>query len=236
MRMLKTIVPALLALVLLAGATTSIAAQSDTPTQFEDIEGLEKAYARTFTADMMAMFNMATPGAMPSGWFALTTMVLQFDNEDHAEAGLQTLLDEIALSGLTGGDGQMEDVELDIDMDHVAMQDVVEADGMATTVLVAAAQDDEFVYAVVGVTFGEDPVPAVEATLTAIEEAEVSDDEETLNEDGTSEGGLWAKFPSVEDVQAEAPALITALDETLYPVSSSSVPVRTPATVSTPAG
>jgi hypothetical protein len=244
MRMLKRLLPALLVIALFGGSVVTIGAQSEEPTQHEDIAGLQKAYSRQFTIDNETMMGMATPGATLAGWYALSAVILEFDTEDHATAGLDLVLAELTKSDLSGQDAQMEDIELDVDFAHVAMRDVAEASGLTranTNVLLAAAQDDRYVYLVVSLAFDEDPETAVTSTLAGIADADVSDDPEIFRQDGTSEGGLWAKFPSLEAVQADAPALTEAIDETVYPEPSSAIgtPVRvqvTPVTVGTPAG
>lgn len=240
MRILKNIVPSLLAFVVITASVSTISAQSEGSLQFEDLEGIQKAYARTFNADMAAMANGATPGATANGWYALLAMALQFDSADHAGAGLETVLNEVEASSFAGEGGQVEDVELDIDMEHVARRNVLEADGMTVTALIAAVHDDEHVYLVAGVTFGEDPAPVVASTLSSIVETDASSEAETLRENGTSEGGLWARFPSLEEVQADAPALVEVEDQELYPVPSQATPVvasePTIETIGTPAG
>jgi hypothetical protein len=207
---------------MLGMAAAPISAQADaTPvaTEFEDIAGLQRAYSRTFTADMMAMFDIATPDATPSGWFALTTMVLEFDSEDNARAGNEKLLEEVESSDMTGNGATMEDVELDVDMDYTAKQATQEEGGMTTYVLVATAQDGNYVYAVIGITFGEDPAGVTSAALTAMQDADAGDGEGTFNADGTSEGGLWDKLPTLKQMQEQAPAFAEAIDEVVYPES-----------------
>jgi hypothetical protein len=205
------------------------------------MDGLQKAYARTFQADVAAVMDTATPQSEPSGWFALVAMVLEFDSEDHAVAGVETLMHEIEQSGFSGEGGEAHDVELDIDMEHVAREAEQTVEGLTTTSVVAFARDGAYVYAVVGVTYGEDPVPPVTSMLIGLGDAETSEGEETFREDGTSEGGLWAKMPAADDVRAEVPVLVEVTDETLYPESSLpavSTPVRVtrPVVEITPAG
>jgi hypothetical protein len=233
MRMLKTVIPALLALTLLGLVAAPTVAQTETPLGFDEIDGLEHAYARGFTADLSAMTDSSTPGATPDGWFALTTMVLAFDSEDHAADAVDLLVDEVVNSGFAG-DGTMEETELDVDFDHVARVAVQEVEGLTTTALVALAQDGAFIHIVVGVTFGEDPAPVVASVLTDMAAAEVGQDDEIFREDGTSEGGLWAIMPSAEEVMAGTPALVEVSDETMYPEISGRA-ISTPARVERPA-
>jgi hypothetical protein len=222
MRMLKTIVPALLALLMLSLAAAPISAQSDDSVdagEFDDYEGLQRAYSRTFSADMMAMFDASTPDAAPTGWFILTTIVLEFDSEDNARAGNEKMLEEVESGDMMEDGTELEDVELDVDLEYTAKQARQEEDGATTYALVTTAQDGNYIYAVVGVTFGEEPADVVSSTLTKIKDADAEDGDGTFNEDGTSEGGLWAKLPTLEQMQEQVPALTEATDEIAYPVT-----------------
>lgn len=240
MRTLRMIVPALLVLALLGGTALPAAAQADQPAAFEDMEGLEKAYARTFTADLAAMTAFATPGAHPTGWVALLAMVLEFDAEAHAAAGVETLVDEIERSGFAGEGGEMEAITLDLDLDHVVRRAEQTTDGLATTAVLAVAHDGTYVHAVIGITLGDDPAPEVTSTLAALGDAEPGDAPEIFREEGTSEGGLWALFPSLEAVQESVPALVVVEDDIAFPVASRAVGtverVTYPVVEGTPAG
>jgi len=220
MRLFKILGPALMALLMLGMATAPIAAQDADPaegTDFKDLEGIQKAYTRSFSVDFMAMMESATPDAQPSGWFVLTTMVLEFDSEDNARAGSELLLKELENTDMGDSGATLEDAELDVDFDYTAKQAVTEEEGMSSVVLMATAQDGNYLYVVIGITFGDDPAATTSSVLTTMKETEASDDEEMFHEDGTSMGGLWAKLPTVDQVQAEAPSLTQATDEIAYP-------------------
>ena len=206
------IVPVLLALTLLTGATTVATAQEEPTLADMDLAGLQKMYGRAFAADMMAMMDPASPEAMPSGWWLLTTLVLEFDSEDAARAGLETIV-----STSVAGDGaSLEQVELDLDnLNYTALR----AEDEMTSMLMVTAQDGPYVYAAVGITFREDPEPLVEAVITAMRDTDTSDDAEMFREDGTSTGGLWAKLPAVEHVTSRVESLTVANDTVYYPVA-----------------
>lgn len=218
MRMRKVVIPALLVFALLTGGMIGVAAQEE-PTMAElDIAGLEKWYGRSFAADMMAMLDPASPEAMPSGWWLLTTLVLEFDGEDSARAGVETLRELMASTGAES-DAAMDDVELDLgDLNSSAQRVEDQQDGMTTSYLQVTAQDGRYVYAVVGLTFGEDPAPLIESVVLSMRDADVSDDEEMFHQDGASTGGLWAKLPTVEDISSQAQVLTVAGDAVYYPL------------------
>lgn len=217
MRFTKTIVAALLALLLAMGAVVSISAQDSSDLDFE---GLEKAYGRTFNADMMAMIDVEDPEALPTGWFMLTTMVLEFDSEDSASAGFEQFNEQTTEDAL--GEGvSLEDVELDLDLEYSAVQAVEEIDGITTNVAVVTALDGEYVYAVSGITFGDDPVAAIESVIGEMQEAEAGDGEGTFDADGASEGGLWDKLPASDSNSVEMEALTELSDAIYFPEQES---------------
>jgi hypothetical protein len=112
---------------------------------------------------------------------------------------------------------EIEDIELDLDMDYVAKKMVEEVEGASSTAVMVGAQHEEYVYVVMGMTFGDDPTDVVESTAKAMKDADTSDDEEMFHDDGTSMGGLWAKLPAAEDITAQAEELTLVSDEVYYP-------------------
>ncbi|HEV2127589.1 MAG TPA: hypothetical protein VGR22_03110 [Thermomicrobiales bacterium] len=218
MRLFRVMAPVLLAFSMVAGMTTATAAQ-DVPEATPETalpEGLEKWYARTFSADLFAMFGPeASPAADPEGWFLLSTNVLKFETEEQAAAAAEELLAQFE-EELAAEDLQLEDVELDLELDYTAQRAEEEDQGLTTVVLEAVAQDGQYVYAVVGVTLGVDPAPLIERAIQAMQEGDVSG-EEDFDIVGMSEGGLWAKLPTVEEITAEAPALVTVEDTIFFP-------------------
>jgi hypothetical protein len=155
---------------------------------------------------------------MPSGWFALTTMVLEFDNADNAKAGNDLLIKDVESTDMTDTGTTLEDATLNVDYDYTAKQAIATEQGMTTHILVATSQDDKYIYAVVGITFGDDPADVVASTLTSLRDTKAGDGDGTFHDDGTSSGGLWDKLPALEQAQAQVPALVEAMDEILFPV------------------
>ncbi len=211
MRMPRIVSVALVAVLMLAGMTGAVAAQ-EAPSPDEIVSGLdgfEKMYGRTAAVDLSA------PAAEPSGWFGLAAYVLEFNSEEHAAAGATAMMENGAVQQMaTMQDGAViEEVELGIDIDHTAAKLTAESDGGTSTVLQVVAQDGEYVYGVFGIATGVDPAPAVASLVTTMQENEVSDDAEMFHEDGSSMGGLWAKLPSVEEIQAIAADLTNIEDQ-----------------------
>lgn len=226
MRLLKTVVPGLLALLMLSMAAAPISAQMDEAagSEFDELEGLQRAHSRSFSPDLMAMFGMATPGAEPTGWFALTTLAMEFDSEDSAKAAVDKMMEMITEGDMDVEDITFEETSLDVDFDHRALQASQEEDGMTVNVLFSLTQDSNYLYAAVGLTMGDDPAPVTGAALKLMRDADAEGGEGTFSEDGTSEGGLWDKMPTLEQMQELAPEFVSVSDEIAFPV-----PEATPA-------
>lgn len=219
MRLLKTVVPGLLALLLLAMAAAPISAQVDdaATSEFDELDGLQRAYSRSYTPDLMAMFGLATPDAQPTGWFALTAMAMEFDSEDSAKAAVDKMMELITEGDAEVDDIAFEEATLDVDYDYRALQASQEEDGMTVNILFAVTQQDNYLYAVVGLTMGDDPADATAGTLSLMRDADADGGEGTFSEDGTSEGGLWDKLPTLEQMQETSPDFIEATDEITFP-------------------
>lgn len=221
MRLLKTIIPGLIALLMLGMAAAPISAQMDEAagSEFDDLDGLQRAVSRSYAPDLMGMFGMATPGAEPTGWFTLTALSMEFDSEDNAKAAVDKLMAMVTEGEDMGVEPiPFEDASLDVDFDHEAIQATQEDEGMTIKVLFALTQDGNHLYAVVGMTMGDDPAPVTAEMLTRMHDADAEDGEGTFSEDGTSEGGLWDTLPTLEQVQEFAPDLIEASDEIAFPM------------------
>ncbi len=218
MRMLRTIGPALIALVLLMTVAPAVAAQDDDI--FGDLDGIQKAYGRTFAAEgsggaSVPGTDVATEEAS-TGWMNLTAFVLEFDSEDNAKAASEKAIE--ASRAETEDEGiELEDVELDLDVDHVAKRATIDEDGFKSSVIQVFAQKDNYLYLVIGMTGGDDPVEVVTSVLDTMVNTDAADDDETFQEDGTSTGGLWAKLPVAEDITSQLEGLTMVYDEVLYP-------------------
>lgn len=208
------------AFMLLTGMTSAVAAQDDAATMeaFDGPAGLETWYARSFGADFSVLVDSATPDVLPTGWFLLSTNVLQFESEEDAANGVVELTEQFeAEMGATDG-AELQPVELDLELEHVAMEAQQQEGAYTTRLVEVVAQDGDLVYAVIGITLGDDPAPLAAWTVQAMQDAEVGDGEEVFRDDGSSEGGLWSKLPSAEAMAGEEPSLTLGGDGQFYPV------------------
>jgi hypothetical protein len=96
-----------------------------------------------------------------------------------------------------------------------AMRDVLpeEIEGVQSDVVISVVQEDNYLYVVSAAGSGVD----MKATGKTLIESMIDSDgsgEGEFNEDGTSSGGLWDKFPSAED---DLVADLVAFDAMIYP-------------------
>ncbi len=216
----------LLAFTMLGG--TGIGAQDDAGGEEllpEDIEGLQHAVVRAYSLDYSALFANATPGAeptVPSGVFLLGATILEFDSSDNAEAALTQLDEETDVAGGAGlgGESEVSSIDLDLGDNSIGYAGVEDLEGQQVDTVIALVQADSYVYFVVVSGSGED----VQAITTDFTNGLIENDgsgEGEFNEDGTSSGGLWDKFPATDDDLVSG---LIPFDQVLYPAPAEGTP------------
>lgn len=227
MRLLRVMVPVLLALAMVVGMA-GVAVAQDAPEATPEAglpEGLEKWYARNFSVDLESLFATPTDDAAPSGWLALSTNVVSFATEEQAAEATDDLLQQ--LEEVTGGENVVvEDVELDTRLDSTAKVSTEEIEGVSTSVIQAVVQDGVYVYLVVGFAADTDQTDLITTVLDTMADAAADEGEEAFDSSGGSQGGLWNKLPTAEMIQEEVPSLTVVEDVIFYPVPE---PEATPA-------
>lgn len=216
-----------------SGATATSAAQDPdmaTPFEFGELEGAQRAVSRTYTVDFEAMLDgIGTPGAdgqpagIPelSGVISLAGVIGQFDSSDHAAAAvdrvdvLQLNEESTASIGNEPDAPTLREVEIDLGQTSRAYAATQEIEGQTLNLSVIIVQQDEFLYFVVGGVIEADAQSLATAFTEALIANEADTGEPQVKADGTSTGGLWAKFPKAED---ELVANLVAFDLQLYPV------------------
>lgn len=214
---------ALLALVLLAFSLvggTGVGAQDDLEDEFQpsDLDGIQYGVARSWTMDFDAMFAMTTPGAEDafsmSGVVFMGGLVLEFDNDDNAEAGYDRITEEFTAETLMGDDdATYEEWDIEVGDKSTSYFSIEEEEGVESQIVLSLVQDGNYVYIVTAAGSDVD----IKDPTRSLMEAMVGNDgsgEGEFNEDGTSTGGLWDKFPSADD---DVLAGLIASDEILYP-------------------
>lgn len=191
----------------------------DDPTQ---LEGLEEAVGRSYSIDYDALFADASPDASgnfdyPDGLQGLFTAVYKFDSDDHAKDALEKARTQIESEGVEGLDLQEVDID-DLNDDTLALTAQADQEGVGTTVTtVVATQEDDYLYVIVGVAVGTDTdLNGIVGDLAKeLIDEDAGDGDPTFNEDGTSEGGIWDKFPDSDDDLIKD---LIATDEQIFPV------------------
>lgn len=183
----------------------------DDALQISDLHGVQAAVSRTFTLDFAAMFSAeGTPTPVPAAGtvdlFALGGTILQFDNDGDAKSAYSTVLDEVSQQQDDEGtpaDLTFETIDLggDLGDERTGLRMTGEdTGGIAGGDIVAlVVRDGSIIYMVTGVANAGDPSDAVVAFTKAVMDGKAGDGEATFNEDGTSTGGLWDKFPAVDN-------------------------------------
>ena len=221
---------ALLLIMMLAIAGTrssSVLAQDDATAEsgsaFDDLtqlEGLEEAVGRTYSFDYEALMANASPEDFenfeyPEGIQYLSAIVLKFDSDDNAKAALDLAAEE--LPNAAGDDIELTEIEVDgFNDDTLALGATEEDEELGPTATTAIiTQEDEYLYLTIGVASGEgqDATETVSELAKQVIDGDTGGDA-TFNEDGTSEGGLWDKFP---DAGSELVEGLVATDEQIFP-------------------
>lgn len=211
----------LLAFTILGG--TGVGAQDEPTGELlpEDIEGLQHGVVRAYS-DYSALFASATPGTepeVPSGVFLLGATILEFDSSDNAETALTQIAEDADAGGEAGlgGETEVSSIDLNLGENSIGYSGVEDLEGEQVETVIALVQEETYVYFVVASGSGEN----MQAITTEFANGLIENDgsgEGEFNEDGTSSGGLWDKYPAADE------ELITGLipfDQVLFPVPES---------------
>jgi hypothetical protein len=226
-------ISALLMVVMLAALATRMPnamAQEATPDeeaevfdQLTELEGLESAVSRYYALDYEALMSSASPAAgedfaFPEGMQLLGGAVFKFDSDDNAQAGRDKAAELVGSEVAAEGELEFTEVEIDdLNDETIALETTVEEEGLgATHSLVVITQEDEYLYVAIGVATGAE-ASATQTTVDLVKymiDTDAGDGDGTFNADGTSEGGLWDKFPAADN------EIVTGLipeDEQIFP-------------------
>jgi hypothetical protein len=207
-----------------AGATATAQDPPMAPFEFGELEGARQAVSRTYTIDVASMMeSIGTPGPdgelgeIPelSGVVSLAAVIGRFDSGDNAAAAVERV-DEETKASLEGQPDapKLEEAEVDLGGTSRAYTATQEIEGQTLNLSVIIVQQDEFLYFVVAGVIDADAQELVTGFTEALIANEAGDGEPQVNQDGTSTGGLWDKFPEADDALV---ANLVAFDEQLYP-------------------
>jgi hypothetical protein len=146
---------------------------------------------------------------------SLGGVIGQFDSIENAAAAVDRV-DEYTKANLEGRPlaPELENVDVDLGDTSRAYSSTQEVNGQVLNVSVIIVQQDEFLYVVLGGAVDADAQERSTALAQTLIVNEAGDDEPRFNENGTSTGGLWDKFPKPDDALI---ANLVASDEQLYP-------------------
>jgi len=216
---------ALFGLLALTGRST-IAAQ-DGSLDFAGIEGLQQVVGRYYGPDMAAAMNtMLTPVAegtqapsvedLLSNATYLTTIIMKYDSDDHAETGFNAFYDEAR--GQTGGGAstQTEEVEIkDLGDEAKGMKGVIDQGGMTKNSFAMLVRDGEYTYVISAVSTSDAVEQLATDVAKAILDREPGDGDGVFDANGASTGGLWDLLPVNGD--AALGVLVVLGDEITFP-------------------
>ncbi|HEU0164949.1 MAG TPA: hypothetical protein VFQ54_07885 [Thermomicrobiales bacterium] len=203
---------------------------ADSDLDLSNLDGLKSAVGRSYVGDVDAMMSAlipsGTPGADAStpdlsslGLFSLTGVVAEFEKTSQAKDGFDKATDEITKS-LESDDSEdaikLEDAKVSgVGDQSKAFTGTMDEGGIPLNVFVITAQQDNFIYVGVGITFADDAKDGTSDFTKAMIDGKAGKGDGTFSEDGKSTGGLWDKFPTDGDKVLQG--LTVSADELLYP-------------------
>lgn len=220
---------ALLALVLSLGLAVIPAAAQSVSTDDASSIGMESGFMRVYMADPSA----ATPAA--EGVLGVMVAGFEFDEASTAEDSFEEFS-----CGFAGGFMGTEDVAncedladagfTVADVDGIGDQ-AIEVTGEAdisgpTPVSMLAVQSDNYLFVVI--TLGTEEAGVSDDMAKFIADADASDAEVELNEDGTSTGGFYDMLPQEGDAEVEGLLPVSDMDflGTATPADAESTPAN----------
>ena len=196
-------------------AATNVAAQvegvpapdlGDLDAAFEEIEGLQSIYDRTFSVDIEALMSDPEFDVANMDMSTMMNMIMirgyTFDSEDNAKAFIEMTVSEMDKAIAEDESGLFEGMEVtelegfDVDGIRVTMDMPDLGAGMSYIVFV----DGNQVFQVSVMDAALDAAnEKVDAVAQFVIDAEGSSDDVTLNADGTSTGGVFDRMPTADD-------------------------------------
>lgn len=232
-----TKLPALMGVVLIAltiGQSPAAAQDMAGPEAYDfgTLEGIQEAVSRTYTVDFSAMMeSMGTPGPngemgeLPelTGVISLQGTVARFDSDDNASAAIHTMDNELtaSLEGQSDAPELTEIEDIGLGDESIGYSATQEIEGQQTSLVVLIVQQDEFAYLTIGAVIDADAQEVTKGLTQALIDNDAGDSETTFNEDGTSTGGVWDKFPKADDELVKG---LTAFDTQLFPAPEGTPP------------
>lgn len=168
-----------------------------------DIPGIQAAHGVTYEQGGTAatpVADSATPIAGQSGVVRISTWIMTFDSEQSASNAVSPLANTLSypvnVNSSSIAQSQSNGVLLTSSVQSGTIIDRALPEGLAT---INVQQVESTVYAVAIFTTDGDPAPIAQDLVQYMIDTPASDAEESVNSDGTAEGGIWDRFPQPGD-------------------------------------
>lgn len=168
----------------------------------------------------MAATPEATPDYASWGVVTLSAIILEFDSPEQAAANMDTVNAAMTSPASTGG---IELTEVTVDgfpgPAKAYSASIDQGPGLTMHQVLLTTQDGPYIYQVIAISLSkvEDAQGAAEKVVHAMIAAPIGEGDGTFNQDGTSSGGIWDKFPVAGD--AALAGLTPNLDDRIEPAS-----------------
>jgi hypothetical protein len=190
-----------------------------------ELEGIEQGVARSWSIDYESLMAEATidpedPFAGMEGIFFLYGMVMQFDDDNHAEDAYQQLydLDDDEWSSDFSDDAELTREDIDGLGDRAFSLEIADSSSDSEGYYrLVFSQQDEHLFVAMALSLTEDGNTRADDLVDhLVNDGEAGNDEPEFDEFGGSTGGLWGFFPDDDDdLLAD---LIPGGDEITFPV------------------
>lgn len=197
--MFRTLSALLASMLMLGLSATSIAAQNDANLSPTDVEGFVSGYGRAY-----APSTAASPEAgMSENPISVIVSGITFDSEENATAymdNLQTIATDLEEQSVTVEFTELESGHGDQAYD---VSGEIESGDVTGFVQGSYVRTGSLVYYVTATSLSEDGLAdTVTSFTTFLAEHEPSEDDVVFTADGTSTGGVFAMFPTLDDADA----------------------------------
>lgn len=192
----------LLLTTLLALSATAAGAQTPSPQASpasDTLPGLEYVAARQYAPDPASPIDMEDEGL-----YLLTVRIYAFDTEENANGGWESTVESSTIESDIPTDSdkvQYEEAELDGlgDRAWVTTLAAETPEGDTGYFRLIYVQDGEYLYTLNAIAGSADATMITDDIAAYMVEQDPGDGDVTLNQDGSSTGGVWDLLPASDD-------------------------------------
>lgn len=178
----------------------AVAQGTATPTaDFADPSGI---YGRIYAANPDALFPEATPGADAVATPPIIAVVqaYEFGSDEDAEASFESVSETVneQITQGTSTEFQQTDVD-DLGDQGIQSTGTVDASGFEVPLTTLVVREGNIIFLAAAGTLDDSSADAANAFMEHMLNEESGDSAVEFNEDGTSTGGIFDVFPTVDD-------------------------------------